>query len=79
MNIITQIVFEVNHTATYEASFKAKKIMLPSLKCQIFHFLSKFALFTQCLDNKYNFILMQKLRKFTKYILKEMHQRKMDD
>ena len=55
MNIITQIVFEVNHTATYEASFKAKKIMLPSLKCQIFHFLSKFALFTQCLDNKYNF------------------------
>ena len=29
--------------------------MLPSLKCQIFHFLSRFVLFTKYLDNRYNF------------------------
>ena len=28
-----------NHTAHYGASFKVQKVMLPSLKCQIFLFL----------------------------------------
>ena len=31
----------------YGASFKAQKVMLPSLKCQIFRFWSKFISFTQ--------------------------------
>ena len=38
--------FSENHIAIYGASFKAHKVMLPPLKCQIF-FLSKFVLFTQ--------------------------------
>ena len=31
----------------HRTSFKAQKVMLPSLKCQIFRFLSKFVLFNQ--------------------------------
>ena len=34
------IQFSQNHIGSYGASFKAQKIMLPSLKCQIFQFLS---------------------------------------
>ena len=36
-----------NYIAKYGASFKAQKVMLPPLKWQIFHLLSKFVLFTQ--------------------------------
>ena len=39
--------FSQNHIAHYGASFKAQKVMLPSLKCKIFHFWSKFVSFTQ--------------------------------
>ena len=39
--------FSQNHIANYGAPFKAQKIMLPSLKCQIFHFWSTFASHTQ--------------------------------
>ena len=39
------ILFLQNHIANYGAWFKVQKLMLPSLKCQIFHFWSKFILF----------------------------------
>ena len=39
--------FSQNHIANYGASFKAKKIMLSLLKCQIFRFWSKVVSFTQ--------------------------------
>ena len=39
--------FSQNHIANYGASFKAQKVMLPSLKCQIFCFWSKFVSITQ--------------------------------
>ena len=41
------IQFSQNHIANHEASFKAWKVMLSSLKYQIFCFWSKFASFTQ--------------------------------
>ena len=39
------MLFLQNHIANYGTSFKLQKLMLPSLKCQIFHFWSKFILF----------------------------------
>ena len=39
--------FSQNHIANYEALYKAQKVMLPSLKWQIFHFWSKFFSFAQ--------------------------------
>ena len=41
------ILLSQNHKTNYGASFKAQKVMLPSLKCQISHFWSKFVSFTQ--------------------------------
>ena len=41
------IQFSQNHIANYGASIKAQKLMLPSLKCQLFCFWSKFVSFTQ--------------------------------
>ena len=41
------IQFSQNHIANYGASLKAQKLMLPSLKCQLFYFWSKFVSFTQ--------------------------------
>ena len=44
-----------NHIANYGASFKAQKVMLPSLKCQIFRFWSKFVSFTQLFRQQIQF------------------------
>ena len=41
------IQFLQNHIANNEASFKAQKVVLPSLKCQVLCFWSKFVSFTQ--------------------------------
>ena len=42
-----QTQFSQNHIANYSASFTAQKAMLPSLKCHIFRFWSKFVSSTQ--------------------------------
>ena len=64
--------FSQNHRANYGASFKALKVMLLPLKCQIFCFLSKFVLFTQASRKQ---ILISKiwLCHFLVYIAKHPH------
>ena len=50
--------FSQNDIANYEASVKAQKVILPSLKCQIFCFWStgpNLSLLPNNLDNKFNF------------------------
>ena len=47
--------FSQNYIAIYGASFKAQKVMLPPLKCQIFCFWSKFVYTKNSLHKKYNF------------------------
>ena len=51
--------FLQNHIANYGASFKTQKVMLPSLKCQIFRFCSKFVSFTQLFRQKIQFSKIQ--------------------
>ena len=46
-NFFADLQFLQSHIANYVASFKAQKVMLPSLKCQIICFWSSFVLFTE--------------------------------
>ena len=46
-NFFADLQFSQSHIANYVASFKAQKVMLPSLKCQIICFWSSFVLFTE--------------------------------
>ena len=62
------IQFPQNHIGSYGASFKAQKIMLPSLKCQIFQFLS----FTQLSRQQTQFSKLS-LGHFLVYMAKYPH------
>ena len=51
--------FSQNYIANYGASFKVEKGMLPSLKCQIFRFWSKFVWFTKLSRQQIQFSKIQ--------------------
>ena len=64
--------FLQNHIANYGASFKAQKVMLPSLKCQISHFWSKFVSFTQLSRQQIQYSKLS-LCHFLVYMVKYSH------
>ena len=64
--------FSQNHIANYGASFKAQKVILSSLKCQIFYYWSKFVSFTQLSRQQKQFSKLS-LRHFLVYMAKYPH------
>ena len=66
------IQFSQNHIGNYGTSFKAWKVMLPSLKCQTFHFGSKLVLFTQLSRQQTQFSKLS-LCHFLVYMAKYYH------
>ena len=66
------IQFLQNYIANYGASFKAQKVMPPSLKCQIFCFWSKFASFTQLSRQQTQFSKLSPCH-FLLYLAKYLH------
>ena len=69
--------FSQNHISNYGASFKVQKVMLPSLKCQIFHFGSKFRSFTQSSRQQTQFSKLL-LCQFLVYMAKNTHVKKLE-
>ena len=59
--------FSQNNIANYGASFKTQKVMLPSLKCQIFHLWSKFVSFTHLSSQQIQFFTFHFLIYMAKY------------
>ena len=70
--------FSQNHIVNYGASFKGKKVTLPSLKCQVFRFWSEFVSFIQLFRQQIQFSKIW-LCHFLVYMAKYPHTKKYEN